>query len=188
MSINSDFVGIMDAWRTLVETLCDARRLHHQIPSNETFNLWKRMIRKVEHLENKISDLKLRKDGNKGPRNWREADDCNHSLLFFDPSMTQLLEEPSEKYLDEHVGRGIRTMGQVSATVGGATYRFSTVLLFDESTDASYKYHTLVTCAGEQVGEREHTDYEYAANYGEMLRDIICEEDDDSDDPSSELD
>ena len=164
----------MAAWRVLVETLNDARRLNVAYGNTETFNLWKRMVRKVEHLENKIIDIKLRQDGNDGPRNWREADDVNSSLMSFDLSMTQLLEEPSEEHLDMQVGMGVRSMGQVSATVGGATYRFSTVLLFAEYDDDVYKYHTLMTLDGEQIDEREHTDYEYAANYGEMLEQWHC--------------
>ena len=172
--MSNNFSGVMNAYHNLVETLRDARRLHHRSPNAETFNLWKRMIRKVEHLENKIIDLKLRADGNKGPRNWREADDMQESLLFFDLSMTQLLENPGEEHLDMQVGMGVRSMGQVSATVGGATYRFSTVLEFDQYDPDVYKYHTLMTLDGEQIMEREGTDYKYAANYGEMLDQWHC--------------
>lgn len=182
------FSGVMKAYSNLVDTLRDARRLHRRMQNAETCALEKSVSRKVEDLENKIIDLKLRANNNDGPRDWMDADKQNNSLLLFDPDMTQLLEEPSEDWLNIQVGSGTRSMGAVEATVDGVTYRFSTVLFFEKADDDAYLYHTIVTCDGEQVDEREHTDYEYAANYGEMLRDIICEEDDDSDDPSSELD
>ena len=70
--------------------------------------------------------------------------------------------------------------------VGGVTYTFSTVLMFDLGEDSAFYYHTVVWANGESVDDssRESRNYQEAANYGEILMEIVCEEDDDSDDPS----
>jgi len=184
--MSDNFAGVMKSYHNLVSTLRDARRLHKQCQNVETRDLERSVSMQVEELENKIIDLKLRSDNNDGPRDWIDADMQNNSLILFDPNMTQLLEKPSEDWLNIQVGMGTRPLGQVNAVVNGVTYRFSTVLQFDEYNPDVYRYHTLMTLNGEDIDERQGTDYDYAADYGDMLRDIICEEDDDSDDPSND--
>ena len=73
------------------------------------------------------------------------------SLLFL-ISATQLLENPGEEHLDMQVGMGVRRwVGQRSAE----TYRFSTVLEFDQY-DLMCKYHTLMTLDGGRSWSARH--------------------------------
>jgi len=135
----------------------------------------------IEKIEGEILDIMLSTDAYMTPKNWKDAREANDSLTWFDEELTQKWTEPSDT-----IGSGVRQMGSVEVVVGGVTYTFSTVLMFDLGEDSAFYYHTVVWANGESVDEssRESSNYQEAANYGEILMEIVCEEDDDSDDPS----
>ena len=154
----------------------------HRIEGTEGAKMMADDYRKdMEKTEGKILDIMLSTDACMTPKNWEEAREANYSLTCFDEELTQKWTAPLAD-----IGSGVRQMGSVEVVVGGVTYTFSTVLMFDLGEDSAFYYHTIVRVNGEYADEieRQSSNYQEAANYGEILMEIVCEEDDDSDDPS----
>lgn len=178
--------SLKESFANITSTLRRAKTLNRVQPCKESATLVSEILVSVENLEEKILDVMLSTDAYMTPRNWKEACEVNDSLMSFDAEFTQLLTAPSEEHLDNEVGLGQRSMGTVEAVVDGVTYMFSTILIFDTVEPSAFYYHTVVKVNGESLNDFEEQDanYQNAANYGKFLIDIICKEDDDSDDPS----
>ena len=180
--------SLKESYNTLNHHYSQARYVYRMEPTGMNERLMHAAKKEVEHMENKILDVMLSDDPDKTPRNFREAEE-GFSFESFDPLLYAKSIEPTDEECDHKIGMGIRALGKHSVDVSGVTYNFSTVLYFDTGFGAGTFYYQTMVWVNEDHMAFDHTvegSFEKCADYGAILMSLICEEDDDRDDPSQD--